>query len=121
MENQARELLLSFSSEPPTGQRRAINLEGEVMEIPKVVLVEIQAKPTHIIGFFKHQHKESMEVHLSVDGGECEGRLATFVRPSLEECEEPMVGISCECANTNGGVKASVGKDTANITNSSVV
>ena len=72
-------------------------------------------------GVVQHQHEESMEVHFSVDGGECEGRLATFVRPSLEECEEPVVGITCKCADTNEGVEASVGKDTTNITNSSVV
>ena len=41
--------------------------------------------------------------------------MATFVRPSLEECEEPVVGSSGRCANTNGGAEVCVGKNTINI------
>ena len=41
--------------------------------------------------------------------------MATFVRPSLEECEEPVVGSSGKCADTNGGVEVCVGKNTINI------
>ena len=87
--------------------------EGSISQDPS------QANPHH--GVVQHQHKESKEVHFSIDEGECEGRLATFVRPSLEECEEPVVGISYRCVDTNRGVEASVGKDTTNITSSSVV
>ena len=52
MEIQDRELLETFSSQPPLGQRWAINLEGMIVEIPQVVLAKIRANQTQIIGWF---------------------------------------------------------------------
>ena len=52
MEIQDQELLETFSSQPPLGQRWAINLEGVIVEIPKMVLAKIRANPTQIMGWF---------------------------------------------------------------------
>lgn len=46
MESNNRELPLNFSSQLGQNQRWAINLEGVVVEILEVVLVEIRAYPT---------------------------------------------------------------------------
>ena len=43
---------MSFSSKPLPGQRWAINLEGNVVEIMEVVIAEIQANSTHEMGWF---------------------------------------------------------------------
>ena len=55
MESNSRELLLSFSSQPCHGQRWAINLDGVVVEIPKMVLAEIHANPTRVVGSFNEK------------------------------------------------------------------
>ena len=60
-------------------------------------------------------------MQVSVDRGGCEGKMATFVRPGLEECEEPVVGSSCRYTDTNGRVEVCVGKNIINIISSSDV
>ena len=52
MEIQDQELLETFNSQPPLGQRWAINLEWVIVEIPKMVLAKIRANPTQIMGWF---------------------------------------------------------------------
>lgn len=71
-----------------------------------------QANSHH--GRFQHHHKESMEMQASVNGGGCEGKIATVVKPSLEDCEESVVGITGGCIDTNRGIDVWVGKNATN-------
>lgn len=48
----AHEVIQNFCSRPQQGTRWAINLEGTVIEIPEVVITEIRANPTHVMGWF---------------------------------------------------------------------
>ena len=71
-----------------------------------------QANSHH--GGFQHHLEESTEMQVFVDGSGCEGKMATVVRPSLEDCKELIVGSTGGCIDTNGGIEVGVGKNATN-------
>ena len=47
------------SSWPLLKPRWAINLEGKVIEIPKIVIAKVKANPTHVIGWFNNKLRKA--------------------------------------------------------------
>lgn len=90
MESNNRELPLNFSSQLGQNQRWAINLEGVVVEIPEVVLVEIRAYPTRTIGWFNKKLQLAWKFIFSLtERSAKEGRLS-LLDPAWEAAKNPL-------------------------------
>lgn len=55
----AHEVIQNFCLRSQQETRWAINLKGTVIEIPEVVITEIRANPTHLMGWFNIKMRKS--------------------------------------------------------------
>ena len=95
----------------------AINLDGEVIEIPKVIIWEIRANLTRVIGWFNRKLKKGVEKHLSVNKGECKKRLLTTLGSIVGGDVKPMVAVSNRWPHAEGGEKDSLAIHSSDLTN----
>ena len=67
------------------------------------------SKPDSNHRVFQLQIQESMEGDISINGEECEGRMAAILRPDLGRGVEPVVMLPGGCTIANGGMQADGG------------
>lgn len=88
-ETQTHKLLLSFNSQVCPGQRWAINMEGIVMEIPEVVLAEICANPTHVMGWFNDKLRKAWKNIFPLTGRSAREGGLDLLDPAWTEARNP--------------------------------
>lgn len=98
-----------------------INLEGAMIEIPKVMIVELWAKPTHVMGWFNSRLVKAWKFIFSTNGEERQRRNDGVDRPSVEGGSQLVVGFPNGCELTDGRALTEMGVATPDFPNTNPV
>lgn len=109
------------SSWPLPKLRWAINLEGKVIEILKIVIVKIRANPTHVIGWFNNKLRKAWKLIFPTNRGEYKDRPSFPHESDLGLDAKPMVAVLGRQIIFGGRKENSLANDPIDLSDSDLI